>query len=663
MAQNKAVGAGVSEEIEGQDTGAQASAGGVDPAAVALALGRCGALDPEAVTYLKKQGRLADLQHEVLANCEAFEVSHLRWRRFGDQMKGALQIMGVLAGLCVVAAIGVMVWNAAHADGTVVESFAVPPDLQARGLTGEVVASQLLDKLAVIQTPASNSVNAAQALSASSANDVKVEIPDTGISIGELYRFLRKWMGHETIVGGEVVRDAAGLAVTVRVNGRDGASYAGPEAGLDALVQKAAEHVMEVTRPGAYATYLLTQKVPPRVAEAQAIAERVAADPAATPRQRAAAWNGLAIMSNTYKADLRTSALLFRRAHEADPSYALGYSNQVGVETVLGHPETALGLLADAMSVFERNHQTFTPEATVGVRTDLHVQDSELRGDHAQAAAQAKAGAAAHGGGYRPYFALVEAAWDIARQHDGGAGAWLAQQPQATLPPVPKIVTQYLLFQIEAALEHWQAVIAMEKPTENTMTQTSSMADLKTIAATQLRPWLALARARTGDIAGAEGVIATTPGDCYDCVRVRGQIASEAKQWGRADYWFAKAVHDAPSIPFAYEDWGRSLLARGQPDAAIEQFKLSNAKGPHFADPLEAWGEALMAKNQSHLALEKFAEAEKYAPNWGHLHLKWGEALAYAGKKDEAKTQFARAAQLDLTDADKAELARQTPHV
>jgi Flp pilus assembly protein TadD len=96
---------------------------------------------------------------------------------------------------------------------------------------------------------------------------------------------------------------------------------------------------------------------------------------------------------------------------------------------------------------------------------------------------------------------------------------------------------------------------------------------------------------------------------------------------------------------------------RGQPDAAIEKFKLASEKGSHFADPLESWGEALMAKNQSHRALEKFAQAEKYAPNWGRLHLKWGEALAYAGKRDEAKTQFARAAALDLTPSEKSELA------
>ncbi|HJT42674.1 MAG TPA: hypothetical protein VJ750_04150 [Rhizomicrobium sp.] len=94
--------------------------------------------------------------------------------------------------------------------------------------------------------------------------------------------------------------------------------------------------------------------------------------------------------------------------------------------------------------------------------------------------------------------------------------------------------------------------------------------------------------------------------------------------------------------------------------SSITQFTLSNRKGPHFADALQGWGEALMARNQSHLALAKFAEAEKYAPNWGRLHLKWGKALAYAGKPAEARAHFTRAAALDLTPSEKAELARQT---
>ena len=55
----------------------------------------------------------------------------------------------------------------------------------------------------------------------------------------------------------------------------------------------------------------------------------------------------------------------------------------------------------------------------------------------------------------------------------------------------------------------------------------------------------------------------------------------------------------------------------------------------------------------------KFTEAKKYGPNWGRLHLKWGEALGYTGVKDEARAQYQKASTLDLSFADKAELARQ----
>jgi hypothetical protein len=171
-------------------------------------------------------------------------------------------------------------------------------------------------------------------------------------------------------------------------------------------------------------------------------------------------------------------------------------------------------------------------------------------------------------------------------------------------------------------------------------------------------PWLAYADARLGDFATAETLIGKTPGDCYLCVEMRGNIRSAEKNWPAAGFWFADAVKQAPSIPFAYTDWGAMLLAKGDYDGAIEKHKEANLKGPHFADPLEMWGEALMRRNRSDLALAKFEEAEKYAPNWGRLHLKWGEALFCAGRRDEAKKQLAIASGLELSQSDKAELAK-----
>jgi len=607
----------------------------------------------------EKADAFLDLQMEEIHKREPYEMSHFRLRRFSGWAKATFEFSLGLIGLVLVAGLGVMLWNAAHSDGFVIESFAVPPDMAARGLTGDVVAGRLLDRLTVITTPGTNTASAAQAISSSSADDVKVEIPETGISLGELYRFLRRWLGHEKVVSGEVLRDTQGLAIGLRINGRDGATYQAAEADFDALLQKAAEHVFDVTVPAGYTAWLMAQH-PPREAEMQAVHQRVLADPAATPLMRAAAWNGLGVNASN-RGDLRQSVTFYRQAREADPSMALGFTNAVANEALLSHSEAALALLPQALAALEKNHDGYRSRVVEAILAGLHAQDADLRGDFAGAVAGNQAQAAAEPpGSYRNYFGLLSVALDRARLHDGGAIAWMAEQPRpGSISNAPNRLPLFVRpFRTEAALQHWPRVIAMAEG-EKIVTQADlSEAGRKTYSAVLVRPLAALAKAKIGDTAGAESLIAATPADCYDCVRIRGTIASEARQWARADTWFAKAVHDAPSVPFAYEDWGRSLLARGQSDAAIEKFKLGNQKGPHFADPLEGWGEALMAKNQSHKALEKFAEAEKYAPNWGRLHLKWGEALTFAGKKDEAKAQFARAAQLELTPSEKQELAR-----
>ena len=44
-----------------------------------------------------------------------------------------------------------MIWSAYGSGGLVIEPFSVPSDLAARGLTGQVVASKLLDRLVAMQ--------------------------------------------------------------------------------------------------------------------------------------------------------------------------------------------------------------------------------------------------------------------------------------------------------------------------------------------------------------------------------------------------------------------------------------------------------------------------------------------------------------------------------
>ena len=257
-------------------------------------------------------------------------------------------------------------------------------------------------------------------------------------------------------------------------------------------------------------------------------------------------------------------------------------------------------------------------------------------------------------------------AFALLGQHDlGGALAyWRRAMPPANAASRTSRAGLQTRLDLLAAVERqdWKGIITGQAEQTKSYLATVAPGSLGNGYARLYQPFYAQAKAETGDRAGAEAEIAALPPNCYECMRAHASVAAAEKDWPRADWWFARAVAFAPSSPFAYEEWGRALLARGRADAAMAQFTFANQKGPHFADALEGWGEALMAKNESHLALGKFAEAEKYAPNWGRLHLKWGEALTYASKKDEAAKQFTRAATLDLKPSEKSELARVGPH-
>lgn len=173
------------------------------------------------------------------------------------------------------------------------------------------------------------------------------------------------------------------------------------------------------------------------------------------------------------------------------------------------------------------------------------------------------------------------------------------------------------------------------------------------------RPWLALAEARTGDLAGSRRLAVMGPLDCYLCVRVRAQVAEAAGDHADADRWFAEAVRQAPSLPFAHLEWGEAKLARGDGAGAIAELSKAHAGSPRFADATEALGEALAASGDTRGSEAKYAEANSITPKWGRLHLKWGEALGKLGRAERARAEFRIAATLDLSGSDRAELAAQ----
>jgi predicted Zn-dependent protease len=627
---------------------------GATAASLALNSGH-GTLDPRAAAFLEKQGRLIDHQIEELKREDAIRHWSLRVRHIGDVLKVAFEIAVAFIVIVLAAGIASALWSASHADGLVVEAFSVPPDLAGRGLTGEVVAAKVLDQLATMQTQTQSS-RAAASYATNWGDDIKVQIPDTGVSIGELNRYLRQWLGHETHITGEIYRTAAGLAITARAGSGASPTFNGSDADFDKLIGKAAESVYRSTQPYRYAVYLDSQNRSP---EARGVYQQLIVS--GSPADRAWARIGLENQENSQGGFTAGIAELHLAIRE-EPGLLLAYENLANNEGTLQHDEASLKATQQAVALAVQGHDPTLVQNTFAERAleDKAQLAAGLGNFLAQMQIDRQVLAEADPIGNRENVLQSDVSacgslHDARCMHD--AWAALPAAPPGQFVMLSRIANRQIA---NVAIRHWKDAAADEAWVVSVLAKSGRIGQVFLDRAEA--PISALVAANMGDLKTANEQIAKTPLDCVVCLRYRGRIAALEKNWPVAQMWFRKAIAAAPSVPFGYTDYGEMLLAKGDYDGAIAQFALAHEKGPHFADPLELWGEALIARNRSDLALEKFAEANRYAPNWGRLHLKWGKALFYAGQKDEARKQYAVAATLDLSGdlsgAEKFELAR-----
>ena len=627
------------------------------PSADTVAWGALGAASREkADRYLERQSALAELQMENLrlANDQlraqdAFELSHLRFRRFSDYGKFAFELSLGLIVLLVVCALGSMIWSATQDRDLVVDAFSVPPDMAVQGLTGSVLASRVLDRFADLQSAARSTIQGEGSWRRDSVDVVRVEIPETGISLDQLDRYLRAWLGHETHVSGDLVRSDKGLALTVRYGDRPGVREQGAAAQLDAMIDKSAEHLFAAAAPFRFASYLAMEG---RFAEAQDFLSKLSFG--GDKHQKALADTEWSVLFFN-QANFRAARDKAREAVSHDP-VAVAYAWLANADFALGHDEESARASLAVARILRGRPDAFGGDPIENCMWSIvWPKNAEvLSGDYASASAGLTSLTACGTEAYSDSHAEA-----LAADHDIASARAVADRIPWDFPGKPAYPERpWAEFAVAFAAGDWRAALGLGKLALHDM-ETSGPSywagDWKWIG-----PRLAYVMARNGDIAGGEKLVSRTPLDCDICLRMRGRIAGVKRDWAGAAHWFAIIAARSPDIPFADTDWGAMLLAKGDYDGAIAKFESAHAKGPHFADPLEMWGEALVRENRSDLALAKFEEADKYAPNWGRLHLKWGEALLWTGKPDEGKKQFAIAASLDLTPAEKSELVRMT---
>jgi tetratricopeptide (TPR) repeat protein len=597
--------------------------------------------DPEFDAFLREQTDLARLQKEHLHEQRELVLSRLRWGRFSDRVKAALQVMTALLGLAVVLGVGAMAWNAHEDHGVAIEAFSVPPDLAQRGLTGQVVASQLLDRLAdlkqqtVTARPASTYAN-------DWGQDIKVEIPETGVSIGELNRYLRQWLGSETRISGEIVRIPTGLAVTARAGEEPGRRFEGAEADVEKLIGKAAEAVYQRTQPYRYAIYLASNG-----RHAEAVAQFARLTQTGPPAERAwayAGWASTLLQDGRSRDSGRMAEAALRLDPNLEPAYpSLGLSLQV-----LGRAEDQLSTVRRELALLKSGQAVGVPasQAANRLRVIQEVEASDI-GDYARAAQSARESERldmeGQPGTWRPYNIQARA---LAQDHDVAGSRALPDDSVGT------DAIQLLALQ-ELALDDWDALALQIDAIRRDPASLKLPPELLTTAVPSAAATIYAHVGRFGD---ADAVMQVSPPDCYDCLRARGLVAASRGDWSAADRWYAEAARQAPSLPFAHTDWGQALLRKGDLDGAIGKLEEAHRRSPHFADPLELWGEALVAKRDYSGAVAKFSEADQYAPRWGRNHMRWGEALMLSGRYAEARRQYEAANSLDLSRPDRAAL-------
>ncbi len=622
---------GEDEQPETEAPQALAGAEAFAAAVAAIASRQDPGVARETEAFLTEQTRLLETQRRHLEDEHLSRLGHLRLtlgaarrKRYADHMRNCLYTCIALLALAIVIAAIRMTVEAMDDHSLVVENFTVPSDFAARGVTSQALAEDLASRVAAIRATANrSSFTYSSDVRADQAGALKVQIPETGISIDELERFLHRWLGRQTVVNAEL-REAAGASISIvlHIAGADPIVVSGSGADLDGLMQTAAEKAFAIFDPVNDVLYLAATGRPAEAYDA-ALRRVQSASMAMSSQDRADTYSLLANQDPDSQRALSRALV----ATDIDPRSALGWRVAALASRALGHDEAAVDFYRKILGTRRRDLPAADRDAYPWIIAPARAFMDQAAGDFAALRNDYRA--------YdrRPsvpltdsYAASAEVAaflHDVATARQDLARA-LAAGPAGTGLPDSAVLQARWDVSIAArdwaqALDAAKALVASDEAQKSAAPSPEFAARPELALETQYDPLLAYAEAMTGDTVSATALISQTPTDCYLCVRMRARIAAVAGDPTTADRWFAEAVRQAPDLPMAYYEWGQALAARGDLAGAARELSLAHQKGPHFADALKVWGDVLVKQSRRRAALAKYREALRDAPDWAAL--------------------------------------------
>ena len=148
----------------------------------------------------------SELEHELKLRHWSLRVHHV-----SDALSSAFELaVAFYLFLHLASAVAAEIWSATHADGLVIEAFSVPPDLAEKRTDRRSGGGESARPAFAIAGGNGFEAGRQRAYANNWGSDIKVQIPDTGVSIGEVNRYLRNLLGRETHISGAIYRTAAG---------------------------------------------------------------------------------------------------------------------------------------------------------------------------------------------------------------------------------------------------------------------------------------------------------------------------------------------------------------------------------------------------------------------------------------------------------------------
>jgi tetratricopeptide (TPR) repeat protein len=574
---------------------------------------RLSASDPEVAretsSFLRDQSHLLKVQAKHLEDEHALRIAHLRnqlreesVRRFGLRLRVGFQLFIALVATVIGVGGAIILHDAVTSRQVVVDAFEAPPALATRGVSGTVVAGALLDELTRMrEATRTNSVSKRDVTSAWS-HEVKVSLPDAGISLTELSRLLRERLGHDIHIGGALLQtNSGGLALTVRGDGVAARTFTGSSDELDTLSVKAAQYVYAESQPVQWAIYLENEfRYENEVAFIKSVYARVG------PDDRPYLLNAWGNAESDIIGNAPEVLAMYRTALKLKPDYWVAYFNVIWALTEVGKEEDAW----QASQQFMQKTLKVPEVAPLYSNSHLLVWDLQAALATEQSDADTNAGLGTSDTSLGPFAAVTQSLL-----HDTAAAELTLQ----TLKIDTRDIAGPVMIHFARGLLAIEANDTAKAASEMDAAYASignPLVDGNIPA--RLRCWVALAEeaARRTDKADA---VLKTAGTFVDCYRFRGDILDGRGDWAGAQKAYADAVMLAPDLPAAYFSWGTALARHDDLAGAEAKLREANRRGPHWADPLKAWGDVLLKQGKTRDALAKYDEALKYAPNWKQL--------------------------------------------